>query len=336
MSKPQDQWPDRTVTIAGQSLVLRPLKTQDMHALLSLHNAVFGSTADPAWFDWKYRDGQSVGFGLWQGDEMIAHCGGIPRQFWQHGAVSSYLQIGDVMVTPNWRGVLTRNNPFALVSQAMYGHMLGQNHPYQVGFGFPNDRHMRLVVKTGLAWHVGDMVQLRWSDLSQDASLGWTWCMQEMDAPDEALIARAWQAMQSDIRRRDWCVGERDWPHVRWRYMDRPDKQYRFVALRRRWSRSVVGVLVLSRQSPVQWLDWIGPIHCMPKACIAARLAAQAVGAQALTAWCSASVADVLQSSGVSSSEVVAAIGVPVTSDFDGAQGSVFPWWLMGGDTDFL
>lgn len=336
MSERHDQRTTRTVTIAGQLLALRPLKSQDMHGLLTLHNAVFGSTADPAWFDWKYRHGQSVGFGLWQGNEMIAHCGGIPRKFWQHGVVSSYLQIGDVMVTPSWRGVLTRNNPFALVSQAMYGHMLGKGRPYQVGFGFPNERHMRLVVKTGLAWHVGDMVQLRWSEPNQNTSLGWSWCMQEMDTPEEKPIACAWRAMQSDIQRHDLCVGDRNWSHVRWRYIDRPDKPYRFVALRRRWSRSVAGVLVLSRQSPVQWLDWIGPIHLMPKACIAARLAAKAAGTPMLTAWCSASVAGVLQRSAVSSSEIVAAIGVPVTSDFDGAKGSVFPWWLMGGDTDFL
>jgi hypothetical protein len=47
-------------------------------------------------------------------------------------------------------------------------------------------------------------------------------------------------------------------------------------------------------------------------------------------------VANFLQSTGSSAGEVVAAIGVPVTSDFDGEQGSGFPWWLMGGDTDFL
>lgn len=336
MSASQDSWPARSLSIAGHSLALRPLQAPDMHALLTLHNAVFGSTADPAWFDWKYRDGKSVGFGLWEGDEMIAHCGGIPRKFLQLGAVAPYLQIGDVMVTPSWRGVLTRSNPFALVSQAMYGHMLGKDRPYRVGFGFPNDRHMRLVVKTGLAWHVGDMVQLRWTAPAKDVSLGWSWCMQDIDAPDASLIESAWRAMQSDIRRRDLCVGERDWSHVRWRFLDRPDKQYRFVALRRRWSRAVVGVLIFSRQSPEQWLDWIGPVHWMPKACTAARLAAQEAGAQTLTAWCSPTVANFLQSTGSSAGEVVAAIGVPVTSDFDGEQGSKFPWWLMGGDTDFL
>jgi GNAT superfamily N-acetyltransferase len=331
--------PTRSLTLAGQSLVLRPLeadKPHDMQALLALHNAVFGSTVDQAWFDWKYRAGRSVGFGLWQDHELLAHCGGIPRRFWQGGECSQHLQIGDVMVRPDWRGILTRENPFALVSQAMYRHMLGQRKPYRVGFGFPNDRHMRLVVKTGLAWHVGDMTQLHWVGSPGRSALGWSWRLDELPHPDEAVIAHAWQAMQKDMRQQDLCAGERDEAHVRWRYLTRPDKHYRLMALRRAWSRKVVGVLVLSQALPVQWLDWIGPTHLMPQACLAARIAAQEAGTPELTAWCSPRVVHALKDTGVSSSEKVAAIGVPVTSDFHDAHGDGLPWWLMGGDTDFL
>ena len=339
MTDGQDELGSKAVLIAGQRLLLRPLRSgeqSDARALLSLHRAVFGSTVDLDWFDWKYRLGQSIGFGLWRDNELIAHCGGVPRRFWRYEKSLSCLQIGDVMVDPKWRGSLARKNPFALVSNAVYSNMLGATRPYQLGFGFPNERHMRLAAKTGLSWRVGAMKQLCWSTTEDAMTLGLGWRLRTLSKLDGTAFRTAWQAMCKEADLKNICIGERDWQYVLWRYMTRPDKQYRFVGLQRRWSTRVSGILVLSSGDMSQWMDWIGPSDLMPLACSAAKLIASGAGSKQLTAWCSPLVVECLKNTGIKSSETVAAIGVPVTSDLQPDQAHEFPWWFMGGDTDFL
>ncbi|HOF52620.1 MAG TPA: GNAT family N-acetyltransferase, partial [Rhodoferax sp.] len=111
--------------IAGTVFTLRDVGPSDCTAVLGLHRRVFGSTVDAAWFDWKYRHGGGEAVGLWQGNELVAHCGGTPRTVLHHGRPARDLQIGDVMVAPEWRGVLRRRGPFYHVSERLYSSRLG-------------------------------------------------------------------------------------------------------------------------------------------------------------------------------------------------------------------
>ena len=327
--------------MAGMALVLRAIQPDDpsdRDALLELHNAVFGSSVGVDWFDWKYRDGCSVGIGLWQGRSLIAHCGGVPRSFWQADQMSRFLQIGDVMVVPNWRGVFRRDNPFSAVSRALYGQFLGADKPFKVGFGFPNDRHMRLAVKTGLAWHVADMHQLCWDTPSHHTGMTWTWRVVELPQSWNELtqVAHSWRNMQTSLVPARLRAGVRDHAHVLWRYLKRPDQAYRFAAIKRPWRRSWLGIVVMSEQNPGQWLDWIGPIEAMPLACLGAQSMARKYGAPQLTAWCSPPVEAYLQHTMVVSRSLAARVCVPINSDLKPDLDGEFSWWLMGGDTDFL
>ena len=327
------------VQLAGKSLVLRELHTSsdnDMQALLALHRAVFGSSADADWFSWKYRDGHAVGFGLWQGLEMVAHCGGIPRNFWHERGNQAWLQIGDVMVAPAWRGFLTRSSPFWRVSEGTYRNFLGTDKPFRIGFGFPNLRHMDLAEKTRLAWHACDIHQLTWSCDGPLPSLGWAWQSEIQTALFPSTVELAWEKMQLDFSARGIALGERSWKHLVWRYLKRPDKHYLYAVLRRPWRRQAAGVVVLSAQAPWQWLDWIGPADLMPMACIAARKIAQNAGTKELSAWCSPLVEKFLSSTPANHRTTVAALGVPRHSDLQGQTAQGYPWWFMGGDTDFL
>ena len=47
--------------MAEQTLTLKVLAPEDEPAFLKLHQEVFGSSADPVWFDWKYKLGKAVG-----------------------------------------------------------------------------------------------------------------------------------------------------------------------------------------------------------------------------------------------------------------------------------
>jgi hypothetical protein len=313
---------------------------------------VFGSSADPVWFHWKYKLGHAVGMSLWSGERMVAHCGGIPRSVWHHGELKQDLQIGDVMVSPEWRGALTRQNPFFHVSEGLYQSFVGAGKAFFMGFGFPNDRHLRLAVKLGIGWRIGEVHQLKWLVHSDKPaiSLGWFWRSDLVGSSDskktlalQSSVDRAWQRMQQDPASLKYSLGQRDWAQFEWRYLQRPDKRYQFVVLRRPWSSSSSachGIAVLSapaeKGAPLLWLDWIGPLDLMTTAHRMVMQVAQQQQASCVLSWASAEVEKALHSTGIDAFETCAVMGVPVASDLTAEQAQNLHWWAMAGDTDFL
>ena len=344
----------QTVQVGEFALTLRDVLPGDGDAVVALHTLVFGPDVDAKWFAWKYgqaaQQGQGQAVGIWHGGALIAFCGGLPHTLWRQGRRVQGLQIGDVMVHPAWRGMLTRHGPFFHVSQRFYDSRLGaaQNHPFQLGFGFPNARHLRLAVLLGLLHDGGAMESLHWATAPTAIDrLPWHWRWQEM-APTEEHFDRdvnaAWQTMLAQSP--DLTLAQRDAAYLRWRYADRPNAagapaaapvRYRFFKLRRAWSSKPVGVAVLDlRASSAHWLDWVGPPELMLLACQACRLEAARAGATELTAWASPAVARMLERSGIVQRETCAWLGIPAASDLRPQELPGLHWWLMGGDTDFL
>jgi len=341
------------VQVGGFALNLRDVMPADQESVSSLHTLVFGPAVDAAWFAWKYgaapEQGQGQAIGVWRGADLIAYCGGLPRTLWQNGKRRSGLQIGDVMVHPQWRGILSRRGPFSQVSRNFYDSRLGaeQHRAFQLGFGFPNARHLRLAATLDLLHDGGEMECLHWGikPTGMD-SLPWSWNWQAFDPSSEHFaytVNDAWTAMRESAR--ELSIGQRDAAYLRWRFAQRPldvgtaagATRYRFFALRRRWSRTCAGVAVMDlRGGSAHWLDWVGPLQLMPLANMACRLEATRAGATELTAWASAAVAAQLAGTGVTQREVCAKIGIPCASDLKPEDVSSLRWWFMGGDTDFL
>jgi len=344
----------RTVQVAGSDLQLRDITAADMAAVLDLHTLVFGADVDARWFDWKYGQGAHQGggqaVGAWQGDALVAFCGGLPRRLWQGGRSVVGLQIGDVMVHPAWRGVLTRQGPFFHVSHQFYSSRLGAagQRPFQLGFGFPSARHLRLAVLLGLLHDDGVMLSLKWPLVSVSLKAWpWLWRWQALDGHEvqfEQAGQQAWAAMQAQAD--GLLMGQRDIAYLRWRFVARPVSvtsvpasmpRYRFFGLRRRWSATWAGLAVLDlRGGQAHWLDWVGPVALLPLAATACQLEAARAGATDLSVWASAAVAAHLQGSGVVEQAACAGVGVPQHSALPTAGLPGSRWWLMGGDTDFL
>lgn len=347
-----------TVQVGEFALTLRDVVPEDMAAVLALHTQVFGPEVDMQWFAWKYgqapeqahHEGRGQAVGAWHGDELIAYCGGLPRTLWQQGQRLRGLQMGDVMVHPAWRGILTRHGPFFHVTQSFHSSRLGPapSRPFQLGFGFPNARHLRLAVMLGLVRDGGVIETLHWNT-SQAAPPGlpWHWHWQALmpsDARFDRAVNSAWKSMLA--RAPGLTLGQRDAAYLRWRYVDRPTAigtpegappRYHFFELRRPWSSTALGVAVLDlRSTSAHWLDWVGPVALMPLANRACRLEAARAGATELTAWASPAVAHQLEHSDIGRREVCAGLGVSAASDFKPEDVPRLRWWLMGGDTDFL
>lgn len=342
--------PPESLDIANQRFILRDVLPDDMKDVLALHQQVFGSAADAQWYDWKYLRGQGEGVGLWHNGELVAFCGGTPRQVIHQGGQALFLQIGDVMVSPVWRGVFARKSPFFYVSERLYRSRLGRGNPYAAGFGFPNQRHLRLAVKTGLSHDAGTVAGLQWLlDEAHAADKrvrkawwpGGCWRAELLDPASpgfDALVNRCWARMHATCTA--GLVGVRDAPYVRWRFVARPDRQYRFVAMSRPWHREPVGIAVLAQPvAPAQalpWLDWVGPQDLLREAWAASMQQARRDGAAGLTAWASPALEQALASTQPRVLGTVAGVGVPMASALSPAQVSNLNGWWTGGDTDFL
>lgn len=343
--------PVETVQVGGHTLTVRDLGIGDESAIVGLHTLVFGPQVDAPWLRWKYgqesHQGLGQAVGAWHGNTLVAFCGGVPRTLNLHGKVWRGLQLTDVMVHPQWRGILTRKGPFYHASFRFYQSRMGnlQTHPFQLGFGFPSQIHMRLAEKIGLAWDAGHIQTLHWQPAPADP-LSWAWRWQEIfptDADFDTHINTAWAVMEKETR--GLTLGHRHAAYWRWRYVDRPpaigmihtEARYRYFMLRRPWSRRACSVVVMDLRSPVaHWLDWVGSVQSLPLAVQALRHQAAQSGARDITAWASAKVAQQLEGTGIVAKEVCAWLGVPCNSDMQGIPVADLNWWLMGGDTDFL
>lgn len=332
--------PSLALSIGGRPMVLRRLMSHDMHDVLALHQRVFGGEVDLPWYAWKYQLGAGEAMGVWCDGALIAHCAGFPRLFSFRDGSAPYLQIGDVMVAPEWRGILTRHGPFFHVSQGLYGSRLGGAGPYPVGFGFPNARHMRLAVKSGLSWDCAAMHELEWTGPCPRQLSDRLWRLLPLSPAEEqfdASVETAWLRMRQDagaVR-----LGDRSSSHVRWRYASRPGPSHHFFKICRPWSEQTLGLVVLgpvTPDRPVHWLDWIGPVGMMSLASRLCRQAAAKLGASSVVTWASPAVMIALQPSAFSRQTEVARIGVPVASAVSTKEVADMNWWFMSGDTDFL
>ena len=325
--------------VAGQALEVHALGAADAPALLQLHEEVFQSKVDARWYQWKYRPGLGVGSGAFIDQQLVAHCGGVARMLWVAGQRTAGLQIGDVMVQPQWRGVMTRRGPFYYVSQHFYERQLGVDQPFQLGFGFPGARHLKLAVAVKLLRDGGSVQALHWNPTQARALPAWQWRWQAL-APDDthfdAVVGSAWQNMREHTH--PLTLGERDAAYLRWRYLERPDRPHHFFVLRRPWSRTAAGVAVLDLDQPesAHWLDWVGPPALMATAWQACCHTAQQQGKARLEMWASDAVVRQLAKTPLSYQAEVVRIGIVNASALPPEVTQDLDWWLVGGDTDFL
>lgn len=341
--------------IAGNPVDVRPLGGEDRAAALALHNRVFGATVTPAWHDWKYGAGNGRAVGVWEeGASLVAHFGGVPRNLLWYGERQPWIQIGDVMVVPELRGLMTRRGPFHIACEQFFSSQVGTGHPHRGAFGFPNQRHLRLGLALGLYHDAGEILQLTvpcgTAPVQAGGDDGWVLQPLSADALLGKEVAQAWEAMARDWR--NGIVGERTGAYLCWRYLERPDVlHYHCYGLFRRsifpWRRTLSGVIVLKLRpldkeagGDAEWLDWVGPLDNLPVALRLALHEAKSFGADKLHAWISRGVAERyaqdLRALGASFSASGASLAIARCSLLPSPDVAGLDWWWLGGDTDFL
>lgn len=303
--------------------------------MLDLFEQSFGYRINSALWQWKYGSGRGLQVGVWSGSELVAHYGGMPRAVQYFGASRSAVQIGDVMVLNSERGVLTRSGPFFLMASSFLERYIGLGKPFLLGFGFPQERAMRLAERLGLYAEVGRMVEVVWPPLPRAPQ--WLTRLSKITAADvksHQAIDELWLEMAADLT--DVVVGVRNWNHFRHRYFDHPTNAYDVYLVRKRLTGRCVGAVVLKRSDTrCELIDLVAPLQAIPTLVAHARRLTGLEGSTHLHCGITENFYTAFSGPDGVKKDMDIRIPTSIWGAVPDPESIKNRWWLMLGDTDF-
>ncbi|MFI3157694.1 MAG: GNAT family N-acetyltransferase [Methylococcaceae bacterium] len=300
--------------------------------LLDLFRTAFGHEMPPEQWRWKYQGLDIQGALVRCEGRLAAFYGGMPRAIRLFGSPATAVQIGDVMVHPQERGVLKRKGPFFLAAANFAERFVGNNNVFPLAFGFPSERAYRLGARLGLYEQVGEIMRVTWPAVQTRPSLKIR--IRALEADQHAVVDQLWDEMAEALR--DQIIGVRNWDYVQRRYLNHPTLSYQVFLVSSRWTGKPIGLFVVRiLEDSVELMDLIAPPKRIPilvnNVC---RLAGNLNKALAYS-WITAQHAPLLAgetgeitSANIPLPNICWTPGIPATELLN-------RWWLMGGDTDF-
>ncbi len=315
---------------------LRLLAQSQVPEMLTLFKKTFRHAMTPATWEWKYGSKYNREIGIWRNDQLIAHYGGIHRNILLFGQPQTAAQIGDVMVDINERGILTRQGPFFLMAATFLERFIGYGKPYLIGFGFPNERAMRVAERLGLYTEVGRMTEFSWQPLSKLPK--WGSRLRLVENIDDSWAIKAvnecWRQMASDLQ--DAIVGVRDWRYVQRRYLSHPSQKYQIIVAKNRFGEKLNGTLVIRHEKDgCEIVDIIAPLIEIPLLITHARRLARLANRGRVYCRITENFAAHFTAAGGVQQSIN--IRIPANAWTDGPNPEKLKnnWWLMSGDMDF-
>lgn len=312
---------------------LNTLDSECMNEMLALFEKSFNHKMSPTLWLWKYGSERAPELGVWENNQLIAHYGGMPRDILYFGERQQAIQIGDVMVDPSRRGLLTRQGAFFRMAATFLERYIGYGKPFLLGFGFPNERAMKVAEYLGLYAEVDHMVEVSWSPLKARPSLFTCLRIANKDTiKDEApAIDHLWYLMSQDLH--NAIVGIRDWRYIQVRYLNHPDKHYQFLLVKNRWNGRLRGLIVLNPQGN-DIVDLIAPLKDIQLLIFHARRFAQTTDCDQLTCQITKAFAMYFKTLDCQHQALNIRIPSNVWSAGPSPESLRDRWWLMSGDID--
>lgn len=296
----------------------------DIPAISELFRQVFGGAMTEAFYRWKYAGGG--GIVARSGDQILAHCGVMPRRLLVRGSITETVQLVDVMVHPSYRGILGRRGVFHETTAAAI-ETFGP-----LAFGFPNLRHLQLGQRHGFYSPADRLVELHWRARSSIVSAS-SRLLDVQLADDRAIAQDAWDRMAADFYSE--VLGIRDPEWLSYRYARHPNHRHEIRAVSSRLSGRFKGLMVTRQEGDsLLVLDWIAPLIHLPSLARAAQNLAASRGLLRCTTWVAESFAAEFEPS--RPTIVDPDITVPtIVWCRDGREAQLRGWWLSPGDSDF-
>lgn len=318
-----------------QSLTLRWVELGDFEMWLKLFKTCFGHEITQAHWAWKYRAAARPGVGVLLGDRLVAFYGGMPRTVASHGKLHHGIQIGDVMVDPEFRGLLGRRGPFQMAASTFLEQMLSVGSPYHLGFGFPNERAMRVAQRLHLYRAVDEILELSWPATGLHKAPFFS-RFEETAADDAWKSADAlWHDMKGPLA--SALVGVRDSRYLKQRYLEHPTNRYIWLQSKSRITGKVLAMGLCKPQPDgrLEVLDLLGHPARFADTIAGICSYAKSLNIDEVFMWMTRSQSARLEKTTPRHRHMQ--VWVPsndwVPSNFESEIDN--RWWLTGGDTDF-
>lgn len=323
---------------------------QDLQEVRTLFAQVFGTEMAPRLWHWKYGDGRGLATGTRSDTgELLAHYGGTVRTLLMGGAPMGCVQVGDVMVAPQVRGILSRRGPFATAARRLIEGHIATPRGFACGFGFPNERAARLGELLRLYAPACRVLQLQWPRWQGGAALAarWRWRLAPVDWSDTRTDERLdalWARLRQGLPAGGWVLPQRDAAWWRHRFANHPLVPYRCFWVHQRFSAQALGAVVLRPGAAPgdawELLDWLALPQDASAVLAATRSACARWDAGTVLAWLSEPLVQaVLPAAALSGAHIETACtaiwSVRRCPALLSPETGRWQWWLTGGDTDF-
>lgn len=316
------------------SPTIRWLRHDDFEQWNILFEACFGHPTSKQHWHWKYRDTERPGIAAFENGRMAAFYGGMPRALLASGRQTAGIQVGDVMVHPDFRLSLRRKGPLHMVASTFLEQSLSEDAPYQLGFGFPNQRAFKVAERLGLYRQVDEIVQLNWP-AARAATAPW---LATVSISRNAILQdmdRLWQEMKLGFT--SSILGVRDANYLQARYLHAPDSKYEWLGLRNRLTgRTICMAVCKTRSEGLEILDLIGSPSTFYQMLKGVRNHRAYESQPNIFMWITKSHVHLLSKARGQVTEL--GICIPTNSWVprnDIRENIDQLWWLTGGDTDF-
>ena len=300
-----------------------------------LFEKAFGHSISDSLWDWKYGQGRGRAMVALRGEHVIAHYGCVSRRIVLKGRETKALQICDVMVAPSERAIMTRSGAFTQIARTAQEQFIGFETEHELGFGFPNQRHMQLAHRMGLYDEVERLDELEWKPKPIERQWFTESLILDPASLDRSMLERLWADMQTGLSDRILVV--RDADYWFYRYIIRPEQTYVLLAIRRRLGGKILGVVALRRdENECKLLDVLGHPRYYQFLVRHARNQTEIWGLPMLRAWVTKGCAGffITPDVGRKHTDIVIPLNAHARSrPVSEIQGR---WFLMMGDTDFL
>lgn len=262
---------DRGRVNASARFVTRPACQADADAIIALFREVFGASVDRAWWDWKYRHPDWIGTVALTDEQVLAgFYGVVPRTAYWQGRALPVCQMVDSMVAGHSRVASRSSGAFQEMCLRFLTPNVGDDKPFALAFGFPNERAMRAgehmaVYQRGEGTFLWTRPAQPWQrqpgPFRPWQRLVWRSHILRVDsAEDLRWVDPLFAAMRGALA--DTLLLERGAQAWDWRFRRHPQAQYRFLQLRR-LGRVVAGGVLRQRdeQGALELVDAVFEDH---------------------------------------------------------------------------
>lgn len=304
--------------------------THDREHFLALFQSAFGHAMPTSLWTWKYGHQGRHGVFAHVDGKVIAYYGGLPRKFTLNGQTVSAVQVCDVMVAPEMRGILTRRGPFIQTADTFLTAQIGQDKTHRFAFGFPSERAARMGEKSAWYARTDSFLEATWSVAIR---LPLWFKVTPLPEDHDELVDNLWQTMQTSLP--NHLLPIKDSPFFNWRYKGHPERNYPSYVVSWRMTNKVIGIVTLHDHGPelgIEIMDLLAPASGLKTLHLAAQKICIRSGHTRLFSWVTPAILSFLPKP----AQQIEVSGVYVTPEYKQIiEQERVNCWLMSGDTDF-